>query len=90
MLNKNHLSRYSKFGQISSHIWFQNFNWEDLISMNTQPAFVPQIQSKEDNGQQIPYIDFIKTKNKEWVPPEDQQPVDKKAQDVFKEWLKNF
>ena len=41
MLNKNHLSRYSKLGQISSHIWFQNFNWDDLISMNMDPAFIP-------------------------------------------------
>ena len=49
MLNKNHLSRYSKLGQINSHIWFQNFNWDDLISMNMKPAFMPKLKKKRFN-----------------------------------------
>lgn len=59
MLNKNHLSRYSKIGQINSHVWFQNFNWDDLISMNMEPAFIPQIEKKEHIQKPYPYIDFV-------------------------------
>ena len=47
MLNKNHLSRYFKLGQINSHIQFQNFNWDALISMNMKPAFLPQLKNKD-------------------------------------------
>ena len=65
MLNKNHLSRYSKLGQINSHIWFQNFNWDDLISMNMKPAFMPKLKNKDLTKNPVPYLDFVKTGN-EW------------------------
>ena len=41
MLTKNQLSRYSKFEQISSHIWFKDFNWDKIREM--KPPFIPQL-----------------------------------------------
>lgn len=95
MLNKNHLGRYSKIGQISSHIWFQTFNWDDLISMNMQPAFIPTIEDKigeggkNVNGKTMEYSDFVK-KCKEWVPSEDNMEVKPEYQKEFTKWLEDF
>ena len=89
MLNKNHLSRYSKLSQINSHIWFQNFNWDDLISMNMKPAFLPKLKSKELNNKPVPYLDFVKT-CPEWEEPPDQVLPTEENKKEFKEWLKRF
>ena len=89
MLNKNHLSRYSKLSQINSHIWFQNFNWDDLISMNMKPAFMPKLKKKDLTKNPIPYLDYVKT-CPEWEEPSDQVlPTDENKKE-FKEWLKRF
>ena len=61
MLNKNYMSRYSKLSQINSHIWFQNFNWDDLISMNMKPAFLPKLKNKDLTKNSINYLNFVKT-----------------------------
>jgi hypothetical protein len=89
MLNKNHMSRYSKLGQISSHIWFQNFNWDDLISMNMKPAFLPTIKEHTARYKPMPYTEFVKT-CPEWEEPEDQGPVTEEMRVVFKDWLEKF
>lgn len=89
MLNKNHLSRYSKIGQISSHVWFQTFNWDDLISMNMQPAFIPTVENKNVNGGKMEYLQFVE-KCKEWVPGEGSEPVKKEQEVEFKKWLEHF
>ena len=89
MLNKNHLSRYSKLGQINSHIWFQNFNWDDLISMNMKPAYMPKIETNENKCETKPYPDYIKTL-KDWEPESGQQKLSKKNIAEFEEWLKKF
>ena len=89
MLNKNHLSRYSKIGQISSHVWFQTFNWDDLISMNMQPAFIPTVENKNVNGGKMEYLQFVE-KCKEWMPGEGCEPVKKEQEVEFKKWLEHF
>ena len=47
MLNKNQVQRFCKLDQISSHIWFKDFSWDDLISLNMKPAYIPKIESNE-------------------------------------------
>ena len=37
MLNKNQTQRFSTLEQISGHIWFKDFSWDDLISLNITP-----------------------------------------------------
>ena len=46
MLNKNKSSRYYKFEQISNHIWFNDFNWDSLLSLDMQPEYIPLILHK--------------------------------------------
>ena len=48
MLNKNKELRYSKFEQISGHIWFKDFDWEALISLDMQPEYLPVFEEKKN------------------------------------------
>lgn len=89
MLNKNHLSRYTKLGQISSHIWFQNFNWDDLISMNMEPAFIPSIPEIKPPGKPIEYTEIAKG-FRQWQPSKDQVNVPQENINTFKQWLEHF
>ena len=43
MLSKNQTQRFSKLEQIQSHIWFKDFSWDDLISLNLEPAYLPKL-----------------------------------------------
>ena len=55
MLNKNQTQRFCKLEQIQSHIWFKEFSWDDLISLNMKPAFLPNIENNEDKCETKPY-----------------------------------
>ena len=89
MLTKNQLSRYSKFEQISSHIWFKDFNWDDLISLNMKPVYIPKIENNESKYERKPYLEYIKSL-KDWEVPENQAKLSKKNIAEFDEWLKKF
>ena len=88
MLNRNQTQRFSKFEQISTHIWFKDFSWDDLISLNIKPAFLPKIESNEHKCETKPYPDYVKSL-KDWE-PEGQQKVTKKNISEFEEWFKKF
>lgn len=60
MLNKNPLSRLSKFSHIKSHPWFANFSWDNLISLDVHPPFIPKLKAKDDENNMIPYVSYIK------------------------------
>ena len=63
MLNRNQTQRFSKLEQISTHIWFKDFSWDDLISLNMKPAYMPKIESNENKCETKPYLDYIKNYN---------------------------
>ena len=89
MLNKNQTQRFSKLDQIQSHIWFKDFSWDDLISLNMKPAYMPKIESNENKCETKPYLDYIKTL-KDWEPENGQQKLSKKNIAEFEEWFKKF
>ena len=89
MLTKNQLSRYSKLGQISSHVWFQTFNWDDLISMNMHPAFIPSMGETKGKGKPVEFVDYVK-QCKEWEPYDEPQDVTKEQKTIFDNWLEKF
>ena len=60
MLNENQSQRFCTLEQISSHIWFNDFSWDDLISLNIKPAFIPKIESNENKCEPKPYLNYIK------------------------------
>ena len=63
MLNKNQSQRFSKLEQIQSHIWFKDFSWDDLISLNLKPAYLPKLENNEDKCETKPYADYINTRS---------------------------
>ena len=48
MLNKNKEIRYCNFEQISGHVWFKDFNWDSLISLDMVPEYMSECGVKKD------------------------------------------
>ena len=88
ILNKISGTRYCKFEQISSHPWFKGFNWDDLISLDIKPSYFPKIESKIDEKEIKPYLNYINTVQ-DWQPTEKIK-VTSRDENSFKEWFKNF
>ena len=66
MLNKVNGNRYCKFEQISSHPWFKGFNWNDLISLDMKPSYIPKIENIKVKEKEIqPYLNVVNAL-KEW------------------------
>ena len=89
MLNKNKSSRYYKFEQISNHIWFKDFNWDSLLSLDMKPEYIPLIQHKKENYNPKPYITYIQSL-KEWSKTDSKIKITEQDKLEFEEWLKNF
>ena len=89
MLDKNLDTRYSKFDQISSHIYFKDFNWDELISLNMEPGYKPKIQNIEYKYAPKPYVDYVKTLS-EWEPPQNMKEPERLKRIEFNEWFKKF
>ena len=79
MLSKNQTQRFC----------FKEFSWDDLISLNMKPAFIPNIENNEDKCETKPYLDYIKTL-KDWEPENGQPKLSKKNIAEFEEWFKKF
>ena len=60
MLAKNPLTRLCKITQIKAHPLLSNFSWDNLISLDLQPPYVPTIKSKEDDFNTLPYVSYLK------------------------------
>ena len=90
MLNKNKEIRYSKFEQISGHVWFKDFDWEALISLDMEPEYFPKIEEKKDmKYDKKPYLDYIKAVTHLEI-PEHKPKITEEYQKEFEEWIKNF
>ena len=44
MLEKNPLNRITTIDSVKKHIWFNGFKWEELISLNMSPPYLPKIK----------------------------------------------
>ena len=89
MLNKINGNRYCKFEQISSHPWFKGFNWNDLISLDMKPGYIPKIKNIKVNEKDIqPYLNVVNAL-KEWKESEKVIVTPLNERD-FIEWFKNF
>ena len=89
MLDKNLETRYCKFDQIAGHIYFKDFNWNELISLNMEPAYIPKIPNIEYKYDPKPFVEHVKTL-KDWEPEAGQQKLTKKNIAEFDEWFKKF
>ena len=61
MLSKNPIKRLSKLSQIKNHIWFNGFQWEDLISLNMNAPYKPILKKDVEDNENVFYIDYIKS-----------------------------
>jgi hypothetical protein len=46
MLEKNPINRLCKFEAIRKHIWFNFFNWNELVSLNMKIPYFPIVKKK--------------------------------------------
>ena len=88
MLNKNEDERYCKFNQINSHIWFKDFDWEELLSLNMKPPYLPKKDDKVVSYDEKPYIEYVQSL-KDWEPKQELI-ITEKIKSDFEEWLEKF
>ena len=89
MLNKNKTARYYKYEQISSHLWFKDFDWDALLSLDIKPEYVPQFANKKENYNTKSYIEYIKNL-KDWECSDRKIKISEEDKNVFEAWLKAF
>ena len=87
MLKKSPLHRLWKFQNIKEDPYFQDFDWNQLISLSLNPPYKLKLQSDETNGNNFPYLTFLKNITKIDEPKKRKQ----SARGIeFEKWLKNF
>ena len=59
MLTKNSVNRVLKISQVKSHIWFSDFDWEGLISLTINAAYISKIEQSKNENKNIPFIKFM-------------------------------
>jgi cGMP-dependent protein kinase len=87
MLKKAPTSRLWKFEQIKENPYFQDFDWEKLMSFSLPPPYLLKLEDNIDNDQKtIPYLSYLKSQV-------GKPPIKKNAssrQIKFDKWVKNF
>ena len=86
MLKKAPTSRLWKFEQIKENPYFQDFDWEKLMSFSLPPPYIVKIEDKNENEKSIPYLSYLKTVVGK--PQAKRHPSARQIQ--FDKWLKNF
>jgi hypothetical protein len=88
MLTKSPINRLCKFANIKNDPWFAHFSWENLLSLNVEPPFLPKISTSHGKNSTVAYINYLKT-TKEYVPSKSVK-IEKEMQSKFDLWFKNF
>ena len=95
MLCKNPVNRLTKVNQIKNHVWFQNFNWEELMTLNMPSAYIPRmdINTQANNNSHLKgekFIDYVNQYYKEYEPKKMNEKVDKGRHEEFEKWYNNY
>ncbi len=92
MLNKNPVKRLTKIERIKNHVWFQDFNWEQLIEMNMKAGYLPLGKEKDDEvlvaTDQL-FVDYAKKNYVEYEPKKGSS-IDKVKMVSFDQWYENY
>ena len=86
MLKKNPTQRLWKFKQIKEDPYFDDFDWNKLISLSYPPPYKIKMKEEKENNSVIPYLSYLQSKNVK-------RGVKKKKSNRqlnFEKWLKNF
>ena len=89
MLTKNKNTRYCKFDQISSHLWFKDFDWETLLSLDVTPEYKPQLSNNNEKYNPKLYLEYIKNL-KDWEQTDHKVKITEEDKAAFDEWFKKF
>ena len=91
MLNRNKEIRYCNFEQISGHVWFKDFNWDSLISLDMVPEYMSEYSEKEEDfaNEKKPYKEYVKN-SPDWEMPEHKIKITEQYKNEFDEWIKKF
>ena len=86
MLKKNPTKRLWKFEQIKEDPYFNDFDWNKLISLSYPPPYMIELKEEKENNACIPYLSYLQSKQAK------KRGKKKKSnrQIKFEKWLKNF
>lgn len=87
MLKKSPLNRLWKIQNIKEDPYFKDFDWNKLISLSLNPPYKLKLKADETNGNNLPYLTFLRNITKQGEPKKKKQSV-RGAE--FEKWLKNF
>jgi hypothetical protein len=89
LLNKSPLNRLCKFSHIKSDPWFGGFSWENLISLNMEPPYLPKYDYEKDaNCSPFAFNNHMKN-IKDWLPTKNYN-ISKESQAEYDKWFKDF
>ncbi len=87
MLKKNPTNRLWKFKQIKEEPYFEDFDWNKLISLSYPPPYMIKMkEDREDNSSVMPYLSYLQSKNVKRGAKKKKS----NRQLKFEKWLKNF
>ena len=93
MLNKDPTKRLWKFKQIKESTYFEDFDWNKLISLSYPPPYMIEMNKNKDsnenssNSSNIPYLIYLKREQTVRVAGNQKKSI---RQINFEKWLKNF
>lgn len=98
MLCKNPVNRLTKINQIKNHVWFQNFNWDELITLNMPSAYLPNkgkcsANNKaldETNLKGMKFCDYVNKYYKEYIPKSGFDLIDNNKIEEYENWYNNY
>ena len=86
MLKKVPTNRLWKFEQIKDNPYFQDFDWEKLMSLSLPPPYIVKFDNKDEaNQSSIPYLSYLKSQINRTS-----KKTSSSRQIQFEKWLKNF
>ena len=86
MLKKNPTQRLWKFKQIKEDPYFNDFDWNKLISLSYPPPYQIKMKEEKENNSVIPYLSYLQSKNVKRGAKKKKS----NRQLKFEKWLKNF
>ena len=88
MLKKSPTNRLWKFKQIKEDPYFEDFDWNKLISLSLKPPYKIKFKKEKDNVVTIPYLTYLKEKELR-KPIGYKKKMSKRSID-FEKWIKQF
>lgn len=87
MLKVNANSRLKTFKEIKEDVWFDNFNWHNLMNFTIDPPYAKNMEN-DSNEKKEPFLDYVNN-FKEWK-PKNGQSINETDNFDFESWYNFF